>query len=113
MAEKILKEENAALIQKVMIFQQNGSGQLKIDGLRKYGKGMYQLEIIDIDEILPPVLDDTSEYIPDDIACDLVLDFLKHSDLSEDLATLCMKKNIPLVASGKKIIGKGVHTPPT
>lgn len=96
-----------------MIFQQNGSGNLKIEGLRKYGMDLYELDIVDIDEMLPPVIDDTSEYLPADIACDLVLDFLRHSDLSTDLAALCVEKNIPLIASGKKIRGTGVMTPPT
>ena len=50
---------------------------------------------------------------PMNISCDLVLDFLRHSDLSTDLADRCMKKNIPIVASGKKIVGKKVLTPPT
>lgn len=99
--------------QRLMIFQQNGSGKLKIEGLRKYGRDLYELDVVDIDEILPPVLDDTSEYLPADIDCDLVLDFLRHNDLSTDLAAICMKKKIPLIASGKKISGSGVMTPPT
>lgn len=99
--------------QNLMVFQQNGSGKLKIEGLRKHGRNLYELEIVDIDEILPPVLDDTSAYLPADIDCDLVLDFLRHSDLSTDLAALCVRKKIPLIASGKKISGTGVMTPPT
>lgn len=99
--------------QRLMIFQQNGSGKLKIEGVRKHGQELYDLEIVDIDEELPPVLDDTSEFIPEDIDCDLVLDFLRHSDLSTDLAAICVKKKIPLIASGKKISGTGVVTPPT
>jgi hypothetical protein len=99
--------------QRLMIFQQNGSGKLKIEGLRKYGREFYELDIVDIDEALPPVLDDTSEYLPSDIDCDLVLDFLRHDDLSTDLAAMCVKKKIPLVASGKKTRGAGVMTPPT
>ena len=50
---------------------------------------------------------------PDDISCDLVLDFLRHNDLSTDLADLCFKKDIPIIASGKKIVGKNAITPPT
>lgn len=96
-----------------MVFQQNGSGETKIAGLRKYGGELFQLEIINIDAVLPLVLDNTGEYLPEDISCDLVLDFLRHNDLSTDLARLCEKKEIPLIASGKKIIGKAVITPPT
>jgi len=99
--------------QKVMIFQQNGSGKLKIEGLQKYGRDLFELEIVDIDDILPPVLDDTSEFLPAQISCDIVLDFLQHSDLSTDLAALCSKQEIPVVASGKKINSPGVLTPPT
>ncbi|SDP55567.1 protein of unknown function [Desulforhopalus singaporensis] len=99
--------------QHVLIFQQNGSGKQKIAGLEKYGKDKFRLEIVDIDDVLPPVLDDTSDYLPADICCDLVLDFLKHSDLSTDLAALCAGKNIPMIASGKKTVGRGIVTPPT
>ena len=72
--------------QRLMIFQQNGSGKMKIDGLRKYGEEYFQMTIVDIDEVLPLVLDDTSNYLPADLDCDLVLDFLRHDDLSADLA---------------------------
>jgi hypothetical protein len=99
--------------QRIMVFQQNGSGEKKIDGLRKYGKNLFELEVINIDGMLPLVLDDTSAYLPEDISCDLVLDFLRHNDLSTDLADRCLKKNIPIIASGKKIVGKKAITPPT
>lgn len=99
--------------QKILIFQQNGSGEQKIAGVKKYGEDQFELEVFSIDEVLPPVLDDTSEYIPSEISCDLVLDFLKHQDLSHDLALLCAEKKIPIVSSGKKITGKWARTPPT
>lgn len=99
--------------QRILIFQQNESGEQKIAGIRKYGGDQFELEIFSIDETLPPVLDDTSDYLPSDISCDLVLDFLKHQDLSQDLVTLCTKKKIPIISSGKKIISKWVKTPPT
>lgn len=111
--EAAVQDNSSKSVQKLMIFQQNGSGEKKISGLRKYGGDLFELEIVNIDEILPPVMDDTSEYLPEDFHCDLVLDFLRHNDLSTDLADLCSKKDIPIVASGKKIVGKGVVTPPT
>ncbi len=43
----------------------------------------------------------------------LVLDYLKHPDLSQDLAALCRKKGIPVIASGKKIKGEGAYCPKT
>ena len=108
-----MKDDSVKSGQKVMVFQQNGSGERKISGLRAYGGDLFKLEIVNINEVLPIVLDDTSGYLPKDVSCDLVLDFLHHNDLSTDLAALCEKKEIPLIASGKKIIGKGIFTPPT
>ena len=99
--------------QRIMVFQQNGSGEKKIAGLRQYGQDMFELEVVNIDDVLPLVLDDTSHYLPQDLSCDLVLDFLRHNDLSTDLAHLCSKNDIPMVASGKKVHGKTVFTPPT
>ncbi|OEU83231.1 MAG: hypothetical protein BA873_10510 [Desulfobulbaceae bacterium C00003063] len=106
-------EEQIVPSQRVLIFQQNGSGEQKIAGLRKYGGDQFEVEVFSIDEVLPPVLDDTSEYLPSDISCDLVLDFLKHQDISQDLVSLCAEKKVPIISSGKKIISKWVRTPPT
>jgi len=102
-----------AKTQKIMVFQQNGSGEKKIAGIRKYGKNRFSISVISIDTPLPPVIDDATEYIPKDIVADLVLDFLKHPDLSHDLAAVCREKKLPVVASGKKMQIEGVHTPPT
>ena len=99
--------------QRILVFQQNGSGESKIRGMRKYGKDIFIIETISIDESLPPILDNTSEYLPKDIQADLVLDFLKHPDLSHDLAAACAKRKIPVVASGKKLKGQRVFVPPT
>jgi len=99
--------------QNILIFQQNGNGEQKIAGVKKYGGDFFHLEVISIDEALPLVLDDTSDYLPADISCDLVLDFLTHDDLSQDLVALCAEKKIPVISSGKKIISKWVATPPT
>ena len=108
-----MQDDTEKTKQKIMVFQQNGSGETKINGLRRHGKELFELEVINIDAILPPVMDDTSAYLPDDINCDLVLDFLKHNDLSTDLAQLCARKDIPIIASAKKIVGKKAITPPT
>ena len=99
--------------QRILVFQQNGSGESKIKGIRKYGKNHFNIETISIDESLPPILDNTGDYLPSDIEADLVLDFLKHPDLSQDLAAVCAKRKIPVVASGKKLRSHGVFTPPT
>lgn len=99
--------------QKVTVFQQQGSGERKIAGVRLYGGDIIELDVISIDVELPPVIDDSSEFLPEDLAADLVLDFLKHSDLSQDLADLCERKSIPVIASGKKIDNRWVVKPPT
>ncbi len=94
------------------MFQQNGSGKTKIDGINKFGKKRFSIETFDIDEPLPPVIDDTSPYLPEIIEADIVLDYLKHRDLSDDLSDLCKKLGIPMISSGKKIITGNAICPP-
>lgn len=112
-ATRKVEKAKTAPAQKILIFQQDGSGESKIRGMRKYGKDIFIIETISIDESLPPILDNTSEYLPKDIQADLVLDFLKHPDLSHDLAAICAKRKIPVVASGKKVKGQRIFVPPT
>ena len=98
---------------KIIVFQQNGSGESKIQGIIRYGGNCFDLKIISIDKNLPPVIDHSTKYLPTDIKADLVLDYLTHPDLSHDLAVMCVNKKIPIVATGKKSHIKGVLTPPT
>ena len=98
---------------KILVFQQNKSGESKIAGITKFGENRFDLQMISIDEPLPPVIDDGRDFLPADIDADLVLDFLTHKDLSLDLAALCAAKDIPVIASGKKLSNKWVLTPPT
>jgi hypothetical protein len=100
-------------VQKIIVFQQQGSGERKIAGIREYAKGTIELEVISIDQSLPSVIEDGYEFLPDTIDADLVLDFLKHEDLSHDLVALCHKLDTPVISSGKKIPSKWVLTPPT
>lgn len=99
-------------LQRIMVFQQRGRAENKIAGIREYGGGQFQLDVVSVADDLPPVIDDARRYLPKDISADLVLDYLVHPDLSADLAALCREKNIPIVASGKKSSGKWAHTPP-
>ncbi len=99
--------------QRVTVFQQDGSGERKIAGVRLHAGDSIALDVISIDGPLPPVIDDTSAYLPARLDCDLVLDFLKHTDLSLDLAELCARNAIPIISSGKKIVNKWVLKPPT
>jgi len=69
--------------------------------------------LISLDISLPPVIDHAQEYLPRNICADLVLDFLKHPDLSYELDRICASQGIAVVASGKKHRIPGVITPPT
>lgn len=100
-------------MQKILIIQQNGAGERKASGIKKLGKDKFDVKVIDIESDLSELIDDGSEYLPDRIDADLVLNFLKHPDLSEDLAALCEKHNIPMVSSGKKIAREQAICPPT
>jgi hypothetical protein len=100
-------------MQTIIVFQQNGSGKSKIDGINRFGNKKFIVKTLDIDGDLPVFIDDSSPYLPETIEADLVLDYLKHQDLSEDLSLLCEKLNIPLIASGKKIIPGRAICPPT
>ena len=97
---------------KILVFQQGGRGESKVKGIQRYGQNRFTVTLITIDQPLPAVVDDASEYLPETIEADLVLDFLKHPDLSHDLALLCRRLAIPIVASGKKTTVEGTHTPP-
>ena len=102
-----------AIPQKIVIFQQNNSGKGKTEGITRFGNNLLNIEILSIDQTFPPIIDDTGPFLPEEIRADLVLNFLTHPDLSHDLALICLKKGIPVVASGKKSRVKGVLTPPT
>ncbi len=87
----------------ILVCQQNGSGEAKIAGIRQYGGDRFQIITHDIDDPLPDLIDDTAPYLPSRLRADLILDFLKHPDLSTDLARMAHDQGIPVVASGKKI----------
>ena len=111
--EPVRRRETTMKPQKILVVEQSGSGEQKVKGLLTHGEDAFQVERWSIDESLPPIIDDASEYLPKRIEADLVLDFLKHPDLSYDLANLCRRQGIPMVASGKKLLLEGVSTPPT
>jgi hypothetical protein len=97
--------------QHIAVFQQMNSGEAKIAGIRRYGGKRFRLECFAIDRPLPPVLDDTRGLLPEALTADLVLDYLRHPDLSEDLAALCARASIPVIAPGRKI--RYAISPPT
>lgn len=100
-------------MQTILVFQQKGSGTSKIEGINRFGDKKFIVKIWDVDQDLPPFIDDSSVYLPQTLEADLVLDFLKHKDLSEDLSLLCEKFKIPMIASGKKIRSGKAICPPT
>ncbi len=100
-----------AVPQKLLVFQQNGRGETKIRGIRAHGEGLFDLQVVSVDGPIPALLDDSSEYLPSDFEADLVLDYLKHPDLSHDLAVMCKNRGIPLIGSGKKFRMEGAFTP--
>ena len=96
-------------MQKILIIQQNGAGERKAQGIKRFGKDKFDVETIDVETDLPAIIDDGFEYLPEKIDADIVLDFLKHPDLSEDLSILCEKQGVPVVITGKKITrGKAI-----
>ena len=99
--------------QQIWVFQQNGSAEAKIKAIRDEAGEAIDLKIFNVDDALPPVVDDTKQYLPDTIEADMVLNFFTHPDLAYDLARLCQKRNVPSVASGKSFRLDGAATPPT
>ena len=103
---------------KIVVFEQNGSGQKKIAGINEYGRGMEITMIVNIRDTLPEFVDNPAEYISGDFHADVVLDYLIHPDLSDYLVNICTGKKIPVISSGKKnpdaltpftCCGLGVH----
>ena len=99
-------------MQRLLVFQQNDSAERKVAGIRRYGDNAFDIQIETITSDLPPVLDDTSDLFPERLRGDLVLDFMRHPDLSHDLAKRCVRRQLPLIASGKHLNVEGVLTPP-
>jgi thymidylate synthase len=89
----------------IIVFQQAGSGERKIIGIEKYGKNLHIQQIISIDVALPAVIDEPQKYISPDFDTDLVMNYLKHPDLSSYLIDICEKKSIPVISTGMP--GKG------
>ncbi len=91
--------------QEIVVFEERGSGDYKIAGISVYGKDIEIVKVFDIKGILPPIIDEPEEYICQDFKGDLVLNFLKHPDLSEYLVKICNSKGVPVIASGQHIPG--------
>ncbi len=90
---------------RLIIFEEAGSGKYKIAGIEIYGRHITIERTYDILFDLPEIVDEPEEFIPDDFTADLILNFLRHPDLSEYLVELCKIKGIPVIASGQNIPG--------
>ena len=86
----------------IVVFEYRGSGQKKIEGIRRYGKNIRIVATFDITDPLPGFIDEPEKFIKTDFEADLVLCFIKHPDLCQYLASVCLQKKIPMVASGTK-----------
>ena len=85
----------------IVVFEEQGSGQTKIRGIREHGHNMHIKAVITIDQALPDFIEEPEVYIDPIFDGDLVLDYLRHPDLSHYLITLCQDKGIPVIAPGK------------
>jgi hypothetical protein len=107
-----MTEEKHSPPTRILVLQQKGRGESKIQGIRELFPERFKIETLDIEHPLPKILDETTEYLPSQIRADLVLDYLLHPDLSQDLAQICQEQGIPVVASGKKMVQNWALTPP-
>jgi len=104
---------NQGSVQRIIVFQERGSGEKKIAGIEQYAPGRFEIEVVSLDEPLPSLIDDPEKYLPEELNADLVLGFFRHPDLSAELLRRCQKENIPFVASAKKYpASPQVATPP-
>jgi hypothetical protein len=86
----------------ILVFQQKGSGEQKIEGVLQYGAPVKITKIISIDISLPDFIEEPEDFLDDDFSADLVLNYLIHPDLVHYLIMLCKRKNIPVISPGKK-----------
>ncbi len=98
--------------QRILVLRQDGRSERRIRGIENTGKGRFRVDIVTITGSLPEVIDDTRDFLPRDLNADLVLDYLKHPDLSYDLARICKEKGIPEVATRKRIRNNWTYSPP-
>ena len=96
-------------MQRIIVFEERRSGRRKIQGIRRYGKGMEIVAVVDVGGPFSEFIDEPQAIIYKDFSADLCLNFIRHPDLSLYLAEICNNKAISVVASGQKL--KGAFTP--
>ena len=97
---------------RILVVQQNDSGRPKIEGIRRHGGNHFELSTWNVPEELPRVLDETDAYLPRELDADMVLDFVSHPDVSQDLIEMCRERGIPVVAPGAGDNLDWAYTPP-
>lgn len=97
---------------RILVVQQGDSGRPKIEGIREHGGDNFVLSTWNVPEGLPRVLDETEDYLPRELDADLVLDFVGHPDVSQDLVAMCRERGVPVVAPGQGENLGWAHTPP-
>ncbi len=100
-------------MQRIVVFQQGGRAEPKVRWIREQGRGIEIVRVVSIDPDLPEVVDDPERHLPADLEADLVLDYLRHPDLTHALALRCRELGVPMVASGRRVRIEGLHIPPT
>lgn len=100
-------------MQRIIVFQQHGSGEYKTSALVECDSELRIVEVVSIDQELPQVIDDPARYLPGRLEADLVIDHLQHPDLSDELSRICRKLSIPLIAAGRRTVPGQVFAPPT
>lgn len=85
----------------LVVFEENGSKKNKVDGIKAHGAAMH-IQVFSIVGVFPDFIDEPEEYITNEFSGDLVLNYLKHPDLSDYLIAVCKQKKIPVIAPGKK-----------
>lgn len=101
------------MTQRIAVFEQAGNAATKLAWIRAHGRELEIVRVVDLTADLLAVIDDPEAYLPQDWQADLVLSYLRHPDLADELARVCVAKGVPLVASGKRLSGQGVFCPPT
>ncbi len=96
----------------ILVVQQGESGRLKVEGIRKWGGDRFFLDTWTVPRELPAILDETEVYLPADPKAALVLNFVSHPDVSQDLIQKCRLREIPVVAPGQKANMGWAYTPP-
>ena len=90
---------------RLVVFEEAGLGKYKVAGIEFYGRNITIERIYNIPPGLSGIIDEPEKFIPDDFKGDLILNFLRHPDLSEYLVKICKTKGIPVIASGQHIPG--------